>query len=85
MDDKLKNPFVFPQLDEFPSGKVGVISGGITLRDYFAAKVLQATISNKDELTNVIMDAENDLSEGENVANHAYYFADAMLKARDNE
>ena len=68
--------------DVYPHAYGDRTNHGMELRDYFAAKVLQATISNNNELTSVIMEAENDLSEGENVANHAYYFADAMLKAR---
>ena len=51
---------------------------GMTLRDYFAAKAMQAYITSQIDLTadNVSICAE------ENVAAIAYQFADAMLAAR---
>jgi hypothetical protein len=45
--------------------------GGMTLRDYFAARVMQGFISRGGNY-----DAEFD-------ADRAYVFADAMLKARE--
>lgn len=60
-----------------PGGERGVsvmtIVGGMTLRDYFAAKALQA------HLTHDGSDGANELG----VAKWAYEMADAMLKARD--
>ena len=47
---------------------------GMTLRDYFAAKVLMGRCT----LTNV------DFSTVENVAKTCYRLADAMLKARES-
>ena len=44
---------------------------GMTLRDYFAAKAMQAILSNPDY-------GDDDSS----LAGAAYYVADAMLKAR---
>ena len=44
---------------------------GITVRDYFAAKAMQAIISVHDNTTL------------EFVSGKAYQYADAMLKARD--
>jgi hypothetical protein len=44
---------------------------GMTLRDYFAAKAMQAILSNPDY-------GDEDSS----LAGAAYYVADAMLKAR---
>lgn len=46
-----------------------ISSGGMTLRDYFAAKAMQAIVdvSHSPEL----------------FANHAYKIADAMLRARE--
>ncbi|HCD9772878.1 hypothetical protein [Enterobacter hormaechei] len=53
------------------------IQSGMTLRDYFAAKAMQAMISN-----NRIID--NDSDGAVNYASSAAYkFADAMLKARE--
>ena len=45
---------------------------GMTLRDYFAAKAMQAILSNPE-----YGDEEDSL------AGAAYYVADAMLKARE--
>lgn len=51
-------------------------SRGMTLRDYFAAKAMEAVIINSDrKSTNV---EEVDLW----VGNYAYIVADAMMKAR---
>ena len=49
------------------------ITGGMTLRDYFAAKAMQALISSPT-VRPMIQDHE--------VAGFAYRIADAMLKAR---
>jgi hypothetical protein len=50
------------------------IIGGMTLRDYFAAKAMQAILSNYGfELENA------------SLANSAYILADAMMKARAKE
>jgi hypothetical protein len=47
---------------------------GMTLRDYFAAKAMQATFDSPIEAT----------AEGKDyIAMHAYKMADAMLKARE--
>lgn len=61
-----------PQYDE----------GGISLRDYFAAKAMQAFISRAD-----IAQAMSDYADGyydEKVAQWAYESADAMLKRRQS-
>jgi hypothetical protein len=50
-----------------------VLYGGRTLRDYFAAKAMQALISSNDE------GAGDRIEE---VPKYAYMIADAMLKAR---
>lgn len=47
-------------------------ANGMTLRDYFAAKAMQAILSNPDY-------GDEDSS----LAGAAYYVADAMLKARE--
>lgn len=52
------------------------------VRDRFAAEALNGIMSNPDELKHIVTDAENDLSEGENIANHAYYIAIAMTNKR---
>ena len=56
------------QFPAFPSGQYKL---GMTLRDYFAAKAMQACIAKGAPL---VFDA---------VADKAYEMADAMLKARE--
>ncbi|WP_234116713.1 hypothetical protein [Citrobacter freundii] len=51
-----------------------VSSGGMTLRDYFAAKAMQAMLSNQEW---------NNWS-SEQHAEHAYGVADEMLRARES-
>jgi hypothetical protein len=53
----------------FPDGLLN--QDGMTLRDYFAAKAMQAIISSHDNTT---LDF---------VSGKAYQYADAMLKARE--
>ena len=49
---------------------------GMTLRDYFAAKAMQALITSR------YTDYENGWYDEERVADNSYEMADAMLKAR---
>jgi hypothetical protein len=51
-----------------------VYEGGMTLRDYFAAKAMQSVLDQKDT---------HDGRECDNAAWMAYRMADAMLKARE--
>ena len=67
----------------FPSGlkeeaddTVDSLHKGMTLRDYFAAKVLQG-------LCSLPADFESDIDSFEMAAKIAYEQADAMLKARE--
>ena len=46
---------------------------GMTLRDYFAAKAMQS----------LIVAYKDDHSVSDEISKRAYYYADAMLKARD--
>ena len=48
--------------------------GGMTLRDYFAAKAMQAIVSNDATFSTKYVGL---------AAKDAYVYADAMLKARD--
>ncbi len=50
---------------------------GMTLRDYFAAKAMQAIIANSDQ-TSIAFDEV-----GGWIGNYSYEVADAMLKARE--
>jgi hypothetical protein len=59
------------------------VDGGMTLRDYFAAKAMQSILLHYDAATSFEEDEVND-SEGmpSLIAVDAYIMADAMLKAR---
>jgi hypothetical protein len=53
---------------------------GMTLRDYFAAKAMQGMLADPDT-ARTVRKAGRKMDEA--VAELAYMFADAMLKARD--
>ena len=53
------------------------LTQGMTLRDYFAAKAMQAIIANSDQ-TSIAFDEV-----GGWVGKYSYEVADAMLKARE--
>ena len=59
----------FPAYEFIPSYKQMMAVGGMTLRDYFAAKAMQGLTQKYSH--------EGDISR------NAYKIADAMLKARD--
>ncbi len=65
----------FPHTVEYKGADCGgvVPHGGMTLRDYFAAKAMQAFLSRDSSCT----------SPDEIIAQDAYNTADAMLKARE--
>jgi hypothetical protein len=65
----MKTPPVFPQPDS-----AAVYGRGITLRDYFAAKAMEAFCSDSDW--------RQDMMPNE-TASAAYHQADEMLKARE--
>jgi len=56
----------------FPSGYYVPENHGMTLRDYFAAKAMQAVLTNHK-----LEDCDDDV-----VAKNCYQMADFMLKAR---
>lgn len=62
----------------FPIPASDMQGTGMSLRDYFAAKAMQAMIGNTDK---------DGMSRGSNgvskFAKYAYEYADAMLKARE--
>lgn len=70
--------------DDYPIGANGEKIGysGMTLRDYFAAKAMQAAIGGY--LANPSQDGVFDISKGDadHAAERAYKIADAMLKER---
>jgi hypothetical protein len=69
MTDKTGGP-AFPKT---PFVEIGTPQNGMTLRDYFAAKAMQAIIGREDNRFTTTL---------EFVGGKAYQFADAMLKAR---
>ncbi|MNJ10717.1 hypothetical protein D3C77_48790 [compost metagenome] len=67
-------------------GDVSVKSGGLTVRDYFAAKVLQGLVSNTESM-GAASDEHDQLGPGSvsferYLAGAAYELADAMLEER---
>jgi hypothetical protein len=52
-------------------------SRGMTLRDYFAAKAMEAVIINSDRGSTVVDEIHTW------IGNYAYIVADAMMKARE--
>ena len=61
-----------------PAGRLTPITDqGMTLRDYFAGKAMQALITGPD-----VMDDHYEEETNEYVAKRSYFIADAMLKAR---
>jgi hypothetical protein len=72
----------FPSIDwdsqiESKNNQLTPISSGMDLRDYFAAKAMQAIIGKSD-------DASLNIDEVDNwIGSYAYVVADAMMEARD--
>ncbi len=60
----------------FPWGEHGTRLGGMTLRDYFAAKALQGYLT-KIGIVGGIAPTDDDM------ARYSYEMADAMLRARE--
>ena len=62
----------------FPCGKMP--NDGMTLRDYFAAKAMQAFVADDDPYTHDSTETKFRLGYA---AKYSYQMADAMLKARE--
>ena len=56
---------------------------GMTLRDYFAAKAMQAMLSSPELLVVVTADQLVGENAKERVSNVSFAYADAMMKARE--
>ena len=71
----MNNPPAFPTGIGLNADKtwIGSGSGGMTLRDYFAAKAMQGMYAKGSFPTGIMLDT----------AKEAYEMADAMLKARE--
>lgn len=72
---KPSNPYAFPCEKDEP-GK------GMTLRDYFAAKAMQAVLSNQTFLEIVLHESELGTLASDAVSRTAFVMADTMLKQR---
>ncbi len=57
-------------------------SEGMTMRDYFAAKAMQAMLTSPEFMVVVTADQAVGANARERVSNVAYRYADAMLEAR---
>lgn len=69
----------FPEVEYVKPGDgigahIMTVHGGMDLRDYFAAKAMQAIVSTVPHLKTICV---NDCAE------EAYLYADAMMKARE--
>jgi len=71
MEDNIENPQAFPELMHDPNSVLYYQVSGMTLRDYFAAKAMQAVITLGTKMKT-----------GQEVSIFAYQVADAMLKQR---
>ena len=79
MNDKTGGP-AFPYQIDLPNGngsETTHYSMGMSMRDYFAAKVMQGLITSRHK------DFEDGWYDEETVAANAYKMADAMLRERD--
>ena len=82
MTERNTGGWAFPRVrylkDEHPIG----IETGMTLRDYFAAKAMQAMLTSPEFMVVVTADQAVGANARERVSNVAYRYADAMLEAR---
>jgi hypothetical protein len=75
--------FAFPSHEASSSDPRNQISGGgMTLRDYFAAKALGALINTPHSWFDLNLRPKDGLSDTEQICRFAYQYADAMLKER---
>jgi len=75
----------FPHTVEYKGAECGgvVPHGGMTLRDYFAAKAMQSLIEKvvlRDQATGMPQQVVTEVQE--KIARGAYAYADAMLRAQ---
>ena len=71
----------FPGEKDIRFGQANDCNEGMTLRDYFAAKVMQSWICAKPTLNGIPLNAGDEHSKI--VARICYKWADAMIKARE--
>ncbi len=61
----------------------GILWEGMDLRDYFAAKAMQAMLASPELMVVVIADQVLGENAKQRIANLSYQYSDAMLKARE--
>lgn len=83
MSGKIENPQVFPQGIKFKGDECGSYSGGMTLRDFFAAKIIQGFCANPAIFASNAMNGWQlvNCSE-ESLIKYAYRIADKALTER---
>lgn len=69
----------FPVVYDDEKADVRHVYGGMTLRDYFAAKAMQGMVTTTEKFN---MEEGRKATSPEDFARLAYLYADAMLKAR---
>jgi hypothetical protein len=82
----MNNPPAFPRplsVDNFNPDISYPAHAGMTLRDYFAAKAMQAMLSSPEFLVVVTADQAVGGNAKDRVSNVSFAYADAMLKARE--
>jgi hypothetical protein len=80
MNDNTPTP-AFPSF-EFHKGFAQMMPvGGMTLRDYFAAKALQGMSANPEDVHDADQETYDEYVE--EISRCAYKIADAMMKARE--
>ena len=81
----MNNPPAFPQLVLSNNG--AYVEGGMTLRDYMAAKAMQGYVSARGWHPDFTYPADFNFDAGKRAADAvavaSYQYADAMLKARE--
>lgn len=83
MNNKSTNPPAFPTLYFHDvSRTLRPDDPGMTLRDYFAAKAMQGWISGAPKIHGVAINGTAE--HAKSIAESAYRYADAMLKARNS-
>lgn len=70
----------------FPVNKHEIYNDGMDLRDYFAAQIFPAAITNST-LHQTLMELAHEVGKREEdvIADFSYVMADAMMKARGNK
>jgi hypothetical protein len=82
MSDKDTGGPAFPQAFNPGASHAYAIDGGMTLRDYFAAKAMQSTILAAMTSSEVADALNAEARKAEAIAKMAFHFADALLAER---